>query len=167
MVFSVFVIFLWSKPWPYWGSNIVRQFKILSNTHWISAGVVWWNANRRSHCATSLCHVLYPFTRHCPQRLETWKSLILRWHSWLKNYGGRFWTQWLGQNFRRWYKSYMWNTWIYGPGGTAKVPVFYCLMKKFKSIIFYPKLFCCDFQQISMNLVKIGQNKWKKFLVKN
>ena len=26
----------------------------------------------------------------------------------------------------------------------------------------FTKIFFCDFQQISMSLVKIGQNKWKK-----
>ena len=31
---------------------------------------------------------------------------------------------------------------------------------------FLPKFFCRYFQQISMSLVKIGQNKWKKILVK-
>ena len=46
--------------------------------------------------------------------------------------------------------------------GFTKVPVFYCLMKKFKSLNFYQIFFCRDFQQISMSLVKIGQD-WSKY----
>ena len=40
-----------------------------------------------------------------------------------------------------------------------KIPVFLQFKEKFQIVKFLPKKFCCDFQQILMSLVKIGQNK--------
>ena len=42
----------------------------------------------------------------------------------------------------------------------CKVPVFLLFNEKIQITKFLPKKFCRDFQQISMSLVKIGQNKW-------
>ena len=44
----------------------------------------------------------------------------------------------------------------------TKVPVFLLLNEKIQITKFLPKNFCRDFPQISMSLVKIGQNKEKK-----